>query len=338
MFYRRTQAVEMVTATKSAIVCAVVIDFDSDAWAERFVLAMVAAHLLAVDGESITIKGNNKHVGRLTQLRATASAGAKAKNAKYPMFVPPRGEDVPASSPPVPRAPSSLLLAPSSLLQDQIQIRDPKISESASRVSPRKPKSPRTPEEQAKAAEVRQAFHAGYRGFYKREITGWGAKENAHIYDLLKTWPAAELAVMAAHYFAWKRDEVIRAGHPFMGTYASFSAKVHELHADLLKPERRALAAEVRDLERIDTRDAEEAAQSKRVLKLLNEELEYERLGRTGNTGQHIERGSGTAAQAGLEDRNAVRHPQPQVVGRSETALVADPATVRKREGDLEGD
>jgi hypothetical protein len=192
--------------------------------------------------------------------------------------------------------------------------------ESAPRVSPKKQKPVKTEAEQAAAAKVRHAFQSGYAKVYGRPITGWGAKENAHIYELLKTWPAQELMALAVRYFAWAKPECIKAGHPFVGGYASFSAKLHELHADIIKPERRADAAGIDQQARdFDVRAANESTLDRVFSKLgaqngeLGPATEQQRL-----------------EQAPVGNSIADGRTQPEIVGRGNDALGQKAFTIRQ--------
>lgn len=67
-FYRLTQRARVVTETPGRIVTVVVIAFDSDADADRFVTAMVQAQLISVLGDGrLLIHGNEKRIAEQDQ-------------------------------------------------------------------------------------------------------------------------------------------------------------------------------------------------------------------------------------------------------------------------------
>lgn len=124
----------------------------------------------------------------------------------------------------------------------------------------------RSPEEQARAKLVRDAFFAGHWGFYGKVPDQWGAPENSHVYHLLKSSSAEVLAAKARAYFVWPNPKAISAGHPFMNHPASFSTSLAEIKADMIAPERRAVAAKVTKRQREQDRGAEQQDQLARAV------------------------------------------------------------------------
>lgn len=133
-------------------------------------------------------------------------------------------------------------------------------------------KGVRSDAEQEAARMVRETFKASYARRYMLPLTAWGAPENSHLYHLLKTWPVAELVVMARRYFEWAHKGAIDAGHPFMNHRASFSALVHELKADIVAPERRQQSAAVEQQRKEQDVRAANADAMDRATKLLQEQ------------------------------------------------------------------
>lgn len=133
-------------------------------------------------------------------------------------------------------------------------------------------KGVRSDAEQEAARMVRETFKASYARRYMLPLTAWGAPENSHLYHLLKTWPVAELVVMARRYFEWAHKGAIDAGHPFMNHRASFSALVHELKADIVAPERRQQSAAAEQQRKEQDVRAANADAMDRATKLLQEQ------------------------------------------------------------------
>lgn len=281
LFWRSTQSQEIIRAPRERLetLAAMEVDADPSQWID----AMLAAQLASIDGAEIVIRGNAPHVERIIKLRSIASSGGKARykqineklNVSEAVIKPSssRNQALPA--------PFSDLLTPytntntnTGSFSKQLELTEVvsaefdsrRLSESAPRVSA-KPK--RSASEQEAAKLVKDAFHAGYRKRYGRPITGWGVPQNAHIYHLLKIWPAHELATLAVAYFAWPRSGPIEAGHPFMGNPKSFSANLEALHADTFKADRRVEAAGIRQQDRdFDVRAANESTLDRVFTKL----------------------------------------------------------------------
>jgi hypothetical protein len=93
----------------------------------------------------------------------------------------------------------------------------------------------------------------------------WGAREGRQLKTLMADYTAEELCDLIRYFFAWRRPEVIKAGHSFAKGYTSFIAKLDELRADIAAPERRAEAAQAGDKERNDNRKAATLSQAERL-------------------------------------------------------------------------
>lgn len=137
------------------------------------------------------------------------------------------------------------------------------------------------PSEPTAVSRIRSAYLDGFRQKYGREGV-WGKRSGGQAQHLLGEWPAdtivayleprkvtdenGEEATIDGWFFAWKRPEVINAGHPFGKGAHSFVMRIHELDADVHNADRRKTAAIVSQQERRDARAvanddaAEEAA------------------------------------------------------------------------------
>lgn len=351
MVYRRTQTAELATGTMQEIVNAVEIDFDSQQQARDFIGAMVIARLASMyEGGEIEIRGNRSQVERLSRLRANAKAGGKRRQADAKQMANDSLADSACSERSLLLTPGSDLRSPNTgiLVQAPLKFAEASLNEHDSRggsiprsapqneffaqdfgavenfpekvPAKKRNRSKRPMAEQEAARAVREAFHAAYSKRYQVPLTAWGAPENAHVYVLLKTWPQAELVAMARRYFEWARPEVIRAGHPFMKNAASFSAKLHELKADLVNPERRAQAADVAGQERQHDFRAELEAQGERVLRQLQEE-------RNGSMGRVSTAADAEREALGRGSQLALRDPLAPDERRSAEALDQTPAS-----------
>lgn len=347
--YRSTQKAGLVSATIDQFVTCIVLDFESDDEAVSFLNAMCAAQLAErTDDGKLRIVGNEKHVERLVEYKERASKGGKARQRQIAEKLNVGVADKQATSLPHAKlqasTPFSLLPSPFSIQETntntgsfskQIELTEVvsaefdsrRLSESAPRVSA-KPK--RSAAEQEAAKLVKDAFHAGYRKRYGRPITGWGVPHNAHIYHLLKIWPAHELATLAVAYFAWPRSGPIEAGHPFMGNPKSFSANLEALHADTFKADRRVEAAGIRQQDRdFDVRAANESTLD-RVFTKLGAQENGKLEPATGSEQQRF-----TAAQT--SNLFADGRAQSADVRGSDDALGQEVVTVCKGKGPLGG-
>jgi hypothetical protein len=180
--------------------------------------------------------------------------------------------------------------------QDPITVAPQRIADAAEReISTRD-------EEPTPIAQVRGAFLSAYAARYPQASRyPWGAREGGAAKNWLKSVPLDEALSLVTWFFAWKRPEVIKAGHPFCTGAQSLILKFHELRADLAHPERRAFAAAVTGDEKQATHEAEGAAQQRRVLAKLTEK-------------KHAI-GSGESGGSLGANTNAVRGVQPASLG-----------------------
>lgn len=79
LVYRATQGEGVSIAPRARIVTLVAGVFDDDEQAERFLDAMVAAHLASVDGDMMSIRGNKKRLEEITEWRDGKVRGGKAR-------------------------------------------------------------------------------------------------------------------------------------------------------------------------------------------------------------------------------------------------------------------
>lgn len=130
----------------------------------------------------------------------------------------------------------------------------------------RKPKTPTAPDATAPVGMplVVEAWFNAYRAKYNSEAK-WGARQGKQLKTLLGTYKPDELVDLIRHFFAWKRPEVIRAGHSFCTGYACFIAKLDELRADMSNPERRIEAAQASNAERNANKQASGISQAERL-------------------------------------------------------------------------
>ncbi len=266
MFWRATQDAQIIFAPKSEIVNVTVIDFDSDNEIESFIDAMRAARLITEIDGILHIHGNEQHVDRVEGARKRGRMGGLAK-AKTSMNSEAIAKLMPNNSlePGYPPAPAPAPApAPKGKKKNtkNLDLLVPEIDRSTDDEKGSK----RTPAERARAKMVKDAFHAGYLRFYKKPIEHWGAPENSHVYQLLKSATAEVLALKAEAYFAWQKYEVIKAGHPFMNHNWSFSRTLCELTADVTAPQRRALAAQLAEREKISDTAAIDSDQINRIV------------------------------------------------------------------------
>jgi hypothetical protein len=116
---------------------------------------------------------------------------------------------------------------------------------------------------------VRDAWVAAWEERYPGQRAVWGMREGGQCAQLLGSYTPEELVDLTKHFFAWKRPEVIRAGHSFGKGSACFVLKIEELRADMAAPQRRAVAAQLTERERLSDTAAADADQINRI---VNEE------------------------------------------------------------------
>jgi hypothetical protein len=116
-------------------------------------------------------------------------------------------------------------------------------------------------------AQVRGAFLSAYAARYPQASRyPWGAREGGAAKNWLKSVPLDEALSLVTWFFAWKRPEVIKSGHPFCTGSNALVMKFHELRADLAHPERRAFAAAVNNDEQQAIHNSEGEAQTARIV------------------------------------------------------------------------
>ncbi len=118
-----------------------------------------------------------------------------------------------------------------------IQVQDQKQEETTPKTQKRKtPSAPAAP-----PAGYSQVVACWFEHYEKRygQKPKWGKRPGAQLKQLLDEYTADELCDLIPYFFAWKRAEVIDAGHSFGKGYACFVSKLDELRADIADPERR---------------------------------------------------------------------------------------------------
>lgn len=134
-------------------------------------------------------------------------------------------------------------------------------------------------------SKIRAAYLAGFQKRYGREGR-WGGRSAGQAKHLLADWPLEtvvsyleprvvvdeatdELTTIDGYFFAWKRPEVINAGHPFGKGANSFVMKIHELDADVHNADRRKSAAVAARQERTDARTASNDDATEEAIRIL---------------------------------------------------------------------
>jgi hypothetical protein len=179
-------------------------------------------------------------------------------------------------------------------------------------------------------AQVRKAFLDGYAARYPNAPAyPWGPKEAGQAKHWLRSVTLAEALDLVRWFFAWKRPEVIKAGHPFGTGGCSLVMKYHELRADLSHPERRAFAAAVNADEQQATHNVEGEAQTARVVAKI-----------TGHGDDHdpFRPLAGNGAETLGRNTAVGRGAQQALLGRSDHGLVQEAGGVRERIGSVAGD
>lgn len=80
--YRRTQTELIVTDSIDRVHTIICVDFADDDDARRFLFAMASANLATIEGEKITIRGNQNHVDRFRDHQAKSAMGGKRSHEK----------------------------------------------------------------------------------------------------------------------------------------------------------------------------------------------------------------------------------------------------------------
>ena len=120
--------------------------------------------------------------------------------------------------------------------------------------------------------EIREAWKLAFEKRYQGQQAAWGKREGGQAKNLLGTFSKAELLKLVEYFFAWKRPEVIRAGHSFGTGPNSFVMKIHELRADIADADRRKQAAQIQEREKLTDKLAVEQDGVNRINALLAQE------------------------------------------------------------------
>lgn len=213
--------------------------------------------------------------------------------------------------------------------QDPFTFVPSKISEAAHREVESRPKAKRPKALPAADAsglvELTDLWFHEFEKYYAQK-PAWNGVQASKLKQLIAQSDVEELRVLIPAFFAWKRPEVIKAGHSLWKGFASMTAKLDELRADLANPDRRAFAAEFASHEQQANHEAQGAAQTKRIVAAA-----------TGNQDAHAPFRITPAPSdqtVGLDPPSGGR-PQPEDVRRSDHRLVQGPSSVRSRIGDL---
>jgi hypothetical protein len=262
-----TQDAEIIDTKFDRLVTVCAVEFDDDAQCEKFLNAMIGVRLITLlDSGLMHIKGNEVHVSRLQQLRGSASKGGEARQKKLNDFVASslaQAKHTGASTQPYRSAPYSLLLTPFSEEERNTNTENSKKPK-------RRPRTPTAPAASPTGfADVVSCWFEHYERKYQKKPK-WGPRQGAQLKQLMLSYKAEELinqeTGLIRHFFAWKRPEVIKAGHSFGKGHSCFILKIEELEADMAAPERRAEAAAIVDLERKSDEHAAEQAQTQRIV------------------------------------------------------------------------
>lgn len=130
-----------------------------------------------------------------------------------------------------------LLWDPSEANSKAIQVQSQKQERNYTEIAKRK-----TPSAPAAApAGYSQVVACWFEHYEKRysQKSKWGKRSGNQLKQLLDEYTPDELCELIPYFFAWKRAEVINAGHSFGKGYACFVSKLDELRADIVDPERR---------------------------------------------------------------------------------------------------
>jgi hypothetical protein len=263
--YGATQAAGVHEETSDRILTVCALEFASDDVGERFLTAMIKAQLAVVlDDGRIRIRGNGEHVQRAIVYKNRASNGgkasAKARNRNLNDSV---TTSTPASAldaqPPSQPSFTPLLL---SSKDEETTKRDLDLPAEVPKTKRRKSSPGAAPS--GVTVPIRVAWFREYEKKYG-QAAAWGRKENGQCAQLLGTFSATELVELVPFFFAWKRPEVIRAGHSFGKGANSFVMKIDELRADIADSERRKLAAQAEEAEKQGNRAVAGISQAERV-------------------------------------------------------------------------
>jgi hypothetical protein len=205
--YGSTQAAGVYEETAPRILTVCALDFDSDEIGERFLTAMIKAQLATVleDGR-IRIRGNDKHVKRVTVYKLRASRGgkasAKARNKKF-------NDSVTTSAPP------SAVGAQASFT--------PLLPFSNTNTCDKKPsrKKASLPTE---THRIRKAFESEYEKKYRQPYLNWDGAHASFAKTLGDSGKADRAIELLPKYFA------LKITHTFYEGFDSFKAKLNTLN------------------------------------------------------------------------------------------------------------
>lgn len=287
--YRLTQRAKVATDTPARIATIIVLAFDDDGDADRFVTAMIRAQLASVleDGR-VTIHGNTErirdqeawfaglHESRVAGGRARASQGKRNSSGRFEKL-----NDLPARHPARVQLDTSCVQQNQHVLSLKSLVLGSNTEETTKNLdlpSTPKPKRTRKPKESSGASPpegrttaFRAAWLDGYRKKYG-EAYPWGARENGQTANLLGSYTSEQLVSLVPYWFAWQRPEVIRGGHSFGKGAHSFVMKLDELRADIADSSRRKQAAQAEDAEKQANKAIAGMSQAERVAAKLSGE------------------------------------------------------------------
>lgn len=262
-FWRDTQEEEITSAPRGRIITVCALAFESDEETDRFLSALIKAQLAHEDEVGYHIRGNNDHVVRLNGYRSRASKGGIARQKNFNDFA--ASKQAPAKQV-LKQMPSTgepsfapLLLTPNT--EETTKNLDLRATSKKTRT----PKASLVPSVPGVTVAVRNAWTESFEKRYPGQRAVWGQREGGQCKTLLGTFTSDELVDLVRHFFAWKRPEVIKAGHSFGTGGSCFVLKVHELRADMAAPQRRHEAAKLAERERISDTAAADDDQITRI-------------------------------------------------------------------------
>ncbi len=255
MVYNSTQAAGIYEDTPARIATVIVLDFDDDEQADKFVTAMIASQLAVMlsDGR-VRIRGNQERISELNEwYQQKVDAGRRGgketqRRRKSSMVSEATSSESEANlkrNQPV-LSPMSFVLSPNTEENTNTEIlpttKPKRTKKPSSGVSPSDGKGRTIP--------FREAWKAAYRSKLGTDAA-WGNRESGQAATLLGSYTSDELVALVPYFFAWKRPEVIRGGYSFGKGPACFVLKIDELRADMADADRRRLAAQIQERENL---------------------------------------------------------------------------------------
>lgn len=147
---------------------------------------------------------------------------------------------------------------------------------------PRKTKTPSAPVADAPGfAEVTRLWFTEYEKAYGSK-PAWGPVNGRKVKELLGQSTVEELRYLIPSFFAWKHPDAIKGGHSMWKGHASLIARLDELRADIAKPQRRALAAVVKDRQHQSEKEVTSDDQAARVAAKIIEARNGNNIGTSG--------------------------------------------------------